>query len=149
MDQDTRKFILDVLDRAQDLTLATIRPDGYPQATTVSFAHDGLDIYVAISATSQKAENIRRCDKVSLSIDTDYSDWNHIQGLSMGANAEILSDAEQIRHAGELLMKRFPQVKEWAGTARIADFAFLKIRPKIISVLNYEKGFGHTETVPV
>jgi hypothetical protein len=32
MDTSHQDFVLHVLDTAQDLTLATIRPDGYPQA---------------------------------------------------------------------------------------------------------------------
>ena len=85
MDQSQRNFILKVIDNGKDLTLATIRPDGYPQATTVSYANDGLCIYVGIGANSQKANNIRHCNKVSLTINTDYLDWNHIKGLSIGA----------------------------------------------------------------
>ena len=42
-----------------DLALATIRPDGYPQATTVSYAHEGLTIYIGVGHQSQKAANIR------------------------------------------------------------------------------------------
>ena len=39
-----RQFILDILHSVNDLTLATIRADGYPQATTVSYANDGLTL---------------------------------------------------------------------------------------------------------
>jgi nitroimidazol reductase NimA-like FMN-containing flavoprotein (pyridoxamine 5'-phosphate oxidase superfamily) len=71
MDQSQRDFILNILDKGKDLTLATIRPDGYPQATTVSYANDGLQIYVGIGKDSQKADNIRYCDKVSLTINAE------------------------------------------------------------------------------
>lgn len=36
MDQSSKDFVLQVIDGANDLTLATVRDDGYPQATTVS-----------------------------------------------------------------------------------------------------------------
>ncbi|MGZ3239946.1 MAG: pyridoxamine 5'-phosphate oxidase family protein, partial [Burkholderiaceae bacterium] len=52
-----QEFILNILDKAKDLTLATVRPDGYPQATTVSYAHDGLTIYVGVGKDSQKIAN--------------------------------------------------------------------------------------------
>jgi nitroimidazol reductase NimA-like FMN-containing flavoprotein (pyridoxamine 5'-phosphate oxidase superfamily) len=149
MDQSQRNFILKVIDNGRDLTLATIRPDGYPQATTVSYANDGLRIYVGIGANSQKANNIRHCNKVSLTINTDYSDWNHIKGLSIGATAEILSDLEEIKHASACMIKRFPQIAEWARSMQAAEVALVKITPQIISVLDYEKGFGHTELVTV
>jgi nitroimidazol reductase NimA-like FMN-containing flavoprotein (pyridoxamine 5'-phosphate oxidase superfamily) len=149
MDQSTRDFILDVIDHARDLTLATIRPDGYPQATTVSYANEGMTIYVAIGARSQKASNIRHCNKVSLTINADYADWKHIRGLSMAAVAEILDDAQEIEHAGACLKKRFPEAAEWAQMPQAAEIVLLKIRPQIVSVLDYEKGFGHTELVSV
>jgi general stress protein 26 len=149
MDHAMQEFILSIIDNGKDLTLASIRPDGYPQATTVSYANDGLTIYVGIGKHSQKANNIRRCNKVSLTINADYSDWNHIKGLSMGAVAEIMRDPEEIKHAAACMIKRFPQVAEWANSQQAADIVLLKITPQVISVLDYEKGFGHTELVTV
>jgi general stress protein 26 len=149
MDQATREFVLNIIDKAQDLTLATIRQDGYPQATTVSYAHDGMTLYVGVGKGSQKADNIRHNNKVSLTINSEYHDWNEIKGLSMSGTAEIVSDPEQIRQAGDCMLKRFPQLGDWASTDQTRDFVFLKIEPQIISVLDYEKGFGHTELVTV
>jgi general stress protein 26 len=149
MDKSMQDFILGIVDNGKDLTLATIRPDGYPQATTVSYANDGLTIYVGIGKHSQKANNIRHCNKVSLTINADYPDWNHIQGLSMGALAEIVSNPEEIKHATDCMIKRFPQVADWATSQQAADTELLKITPQVISVLDYEKGFGHTDLVTV
>lgn len=149
MDKSMQEFILGLIDNGKDLTLATIRPDGYPQATTVSYANDGMTIYVGIGKDSQKANNIRRCNKVSLTINSDYQDWNHIKGLSMGALAEIMSSPEEIKHATDCMIKRFPQVADFVKSPQAADFALLKITPQVISVLNYEKGFGHTDLVTV
>lgn len=147
MDQATRDFVLHIIDNARDLTLATIRPDGYPQATTVSYANDGLTIYVGIGKDSQKANNIRHCDKVSLTINEDYKDWNQIKGVSMGALAEILADPGEIRRATECMLKRYPHISEWAQADKATDIVLLKITPQVVSILNYEKGFGHTDLV--
>ena len=57
MDDALREEILSVLKGASDMTIATIRPDGYPQATTVSYVSDGLTIYFGCAAESQKAEH--------------------------------------------------------------------------------------------
>lgn len=149
MDKSMQAFILGLIDNGKDLTLATIRPDGYPQATTVSYANDGMTIYVGIGKDSQKANNIRRCNKVSLTINSDYQDWNQIKGLSMGALAEIMSSPEEIKHATDCMIKRFPQVADFVKSPQAADFALLRITPQVISVLNYEKGFGHTDLVTV
>jgi len=147
MDQSSKDFVLQVIDGASDLTLATLRDDGYPQATTVSFAHDGLDLYVGIGKHSQKANNIRHNNKVSLAINLPYRDWGEIRGLSMSAVAEIVDAPDGVDTAKACLLKRFPQIAQWAETAEAEDVAFVRIRPQVISVLDYSKGFGHTELV--
>jgi general stress protein 26 len=147
MDQPNKDFVIRVIEGAQDLTLATVRPDGYPQATTVSFAHDGLTLYIGIGKHSQKANNIRQNNKVSLTINLPYHDWREIRGLSMSALAEILDDPQAIATARDCLLRRFPQVSEWAGPDMAAEIAFLRVTPQLICVLDYSKGFGHTELV--
>lgn len=149
MNEDTLKFILSIVDSGKDLTLATVRPDGYPQATTVSYANDGLTIYVGIGRESQKARNISHSNKVSIAINTEYRDWQHIRGLSMGGLAEIVNDQETISRAAECMIKRFPELADWIKSGPIGDVVFLKITPEVISVLDYQKGFGYTELVRV
>lgn len=64
----------------------------------------------------------------------------------MAAYAEVLMDPREIQHAEELLARKFPQL---AGVAvpEPSEVSILRFRPKVISVLNYEKGFGHTDYV--
>ena len=45
MDKKMENFVLDLMKNHNILTLATLRKDGYPQATTVTYANDGLTIY--------------------------------------------------------------------------------------------------------
>jgi nitroimidazol reductase NimA-like FMN-containing flavoprotein (pyridoxamine 5'-phosphate oxidase superfamily) len=149
MDKGQQDFVLHVLDTAQDLTLATIRPDGYPQATTVSFAHENMLLYVGIGRGSQKAENIRRNGKVSLTINLPYHDWRQIRGLSMSALAELIEDPLDAASARACLEQRYPAVAEWGGPDMGHDVAFVRIRPQMVSVIDYSKGFGHTELVSV
>jgi general stress protein 26 len=149
MDASTKQHVLTILDRATDLTLATVRPDGYPQATTVSYVHDGLTLYVGVGKDSQKAENIRHCNKVSLTVNLPYASWSEIQGLSMAGIATIVSDPEKISHAGACMMQRFPQLAQFATEQGMDDIVFLEVEPQVISVLDYQQGFGHTELVTV
>jgi hypothetical protein len=147
METANEEFVLHVLDTAQDLTLATIRPDGYPQATTVSFAHDNMVLYAGIGRSSQKADNIRRNGKVSLTINLPYHDWREIRGLSMSAIAELLDEPHDVAYAAACLERRFPAVAEWVGPDMGHEVAFVRIRPQMVSVIDYSKGFGHTELV--
>ena len=147
LDPDSTRFIQDLIDECHDLTLATVRPDGYPQATTVSYANDGMAIYVGVGLDSQKAHNIQEDGRVSLTINRPYSDWNQIQGLSMAATASIVRGAEETAHARECMQRKFPNMAaDMAGLdAPWGSVIFLHIAPTLISVLDYTKGFGHTE----
>jgi general stress protein 26 len=143
MDQALRKRILDLMKRHNVMTIATVRKDGYPQATTVTYVNDGLTLYFGCEKTAQKVKNIKRNGKVSLTIDRDYRDWNQIKGLSMAADAEVLTDRDEARRVAALLSKKFPQ---W-GAVPPDDVRFVKVVPKVISVLDYTQGFGHTDLV--
>ena len=65
MRPELKATILKILDDNRIMTLATLRPDGWPQATTVGFASDGLRIYFLCGADSQKAANLAFDDRVS------------------------------------------------------------------------------------
>ena len=109
MDPTLRREILDILSQASDLTIATLREDGYPQATTVSYANDDLEIYFGTSAGSQKAKNLGGTQRSPPPSALPYRDWGDIRGLSMSGKAERLTDPPHIAHAEELLQRRFSQ----------------------------------------
>ena len=147
MDPTLRREILDILSEASDLTVATLREDGYPQATTVSYANDDLEIYFGTSAGSQKAKNLARNAKVSATVCLPYRDWGEIRGLSMSGKAERLTDPPHIARAEELLLRRFSQSIAQYALAPLDNVIFFRVRPEVISVLDYRKGFGHTDLV--
>lgn len=152
LDNTKRHAVLDILSSVPDLTLATVRPDGYPQATTVSYAHDGLTLYIGIGIDGQKAHNIRQNNKVSATVTPPYRDWQHIKGLSLGGIAEFIRDPDELAHASERMLIRFPQIKTtMAGTDALpwAGAVFVRVVPQVISLLDYEQGFGHTELYAV
>ena len=96
---------------------------------------------------SQKACNIQGNNRVSLAITKPYADWQHIQGLSMAATARIIDDLDETQHASECMLRRFPHIRDMMqGTNALpwAGAVFLRITPSVISVLDYEQGFGHT-----
>jgi nitroimidazol reductase NimA-like FMN-containing flavoprotein (pyridoxamine 5'-phosphate oxidase superfamily) len=66
------------------MSIATLRPDGWPQATTVGYANEGITLYFLCGPDCQKAANLARDDRVSLTIDHDTPQVMEIIGLSMG-----------------------------------------------------------------
>ena len=140
--------IISILDNAIDMTIATIRGDGYLQATTVSYVNDGLKIYFGCAAESQKAKNLARNRKISLTINLPYASWKEIRGLSIGGTAERVSDPQEVEEASQLVFEKFPQIACYAP-AELEDIVLFRVTPEIISVLDYRKGFGHTDLVKV
>jgi general stress protein 26 len=148
MDPALEDEIVSILDGANDMTIATIRQDGYPQATTVSYVNDGLAIYFGCAAQSQKAKNIARNAKISLTINLPYASWNDIRGLSMGGKAEPITDPAQIDAVARLMCEKFPQISPYAP-AEVEGIELFRITPEFVSVLDYRKGFGHSDLVKV
>ncbi len=148
MDSAVQEKIAAILARATDMTIATVRPDGFPQATTVGYVNDGLTLYFGTSADSQKARNIALCDKVSLTVNLPYDRWEAIQALSMGARAARLADRAEIAKVGRLILKKFPQGADF-GPEEADSIALFSVKPVVVSVLDYRKGFGHTELIEV
>jgi general stress protein 26 len=148
MDSAVRDKILAILEEATDMTIATVRPDGYPQATAVGYVHDGVTLYFGTAGDSQKARNIALCDKVSAAVTLPYDRWDEIRALSMGARATRLTDKEEIGKVGRLMLKKFPQGADF-GPEEADSIALFAVRPVVISVLDYRQGFGATELIEI
>ena len=146
MDPGLKQEIISILDDANDMTIATVREDGYPQATTVSYVNDGLAIYFGCAESSQKAGNLARNSKVSLTVNLPYTSWNDIRGLSIGGRAERVTDPQEVDQASQLMFERFPQIARYAP-AELEDIVLFRVNPEVISVLDYRKGFGHSDLV--
>ena len=148
MDQGIRREIHSILDRHRNMTIATLRPDGWPQATTVGYANEGLTLYFLCGPDSQKAANLARDDRVSLTIDDDTPQVMEITGLSMAAHAQAVTDPAEAQKALGLLMSRYPQqTSAMPPMPAPADVRIVRVTPTVISLLDYTKGFGHTDLV--
>lgn len=143
--------IVDLLDGHRIMTIATNRPDGWPQATIVGYVNVGLVIYALIGRTSQKYANIARDPRISIAIGNDATEPTSITGLSMAARATVVSDRAEIDRIVALLFERYPEYQAFAATiqANLPDTAFMRIVPEIVSILDYSKGFAHADLVRV
>ena len=45
MDETIKQKILALLDQLRIMTIVTLRPDGWPQATTVGYVNEGFTLY--------------------------------------------------------------------------------------------------------
>lgn len=149
MDDEIRNKILALLDEHRIMTLATLRPDGWPQATTVGYVSEGLTLYFLCGLESQKAANLARDDRVSLTIDHDTPDIMAIAGLSMAAHATPVTDRAEAEKVLSLMPQKFPEQTTPLPVPMPTpdDVRIFRLTPTIISVLDYSKGFGHTDLV--
>ncbi len=148
MDDAMKSKILALLDAHRIMTLATLRPDGWPQATTVGYVNVGLTLYFLCGRDSQKAANLAHDDRVSLTIDHDTSQLMEITGLSMAAHAQPVTDREEAMKVLQLLPAKYPDQSDLPITMPTPEtVSIFRVTPKVISVLDYAKGFGHTDLV--
>jgi len=148
MEGEIRNKILTLLDQHRIMTVATLRPDGWPQATTVGYVNEGLTLYFLCGLESQKAKNLARDHRISLTIDHDTADLMKISGLSMAAHARAVSDRAEVDKVLRMLPLKYPDAPplpvKMPGPDEIRVF---RVDPKVISVLDYSKGFGHTDVI--
>jgi len=148
MKREFKRRIVEMLNEHRIMTIATNREDGWPQATVVGYGNDGLVIYCRIARDSQKYSNIKRDPRVSLSIAKDYPQPLLIKGLSMAATVKEVTDKGEIDHAAEILLQRYPERKIMPRPDPHA-VPTLRLTPEIVSVIDYSKGFGHSDLFSV
>ena len=141
MDEALKGNIVDVLESQHLMALATVRPDGYPQATTVNYIHDGLTLYFASYATSQKVGNIRINPKVSVAIASETADFYKLRGLSLSGLAKRITDKQEAEELCLRLFRRLPQSRRFVPEDP-KQLAVFEIEPVAISLVDYASGFG-------
>jgi nitroimidazol reductase NimA-like FMN-containing flavoprotein (pyridoxamine 5'-phosphate oxidase superfamily) len=148
MRQALERLIDAILDEAHDMTLATCGPGGAPHVTVVSFANNGLKLYFGCAPDSQKAQNLGAAGRAAATVTLPYKDWSQIRGLSLVGRARRLEDMAEIDAASLLFQEKFPEIARYAETSS-QPIRIYELTPERISVLDYTRGFGHTERCDV
>ena len=125
------------------MTLATIRSDGFPQATTVNYIHDGFNLYFAADVASQKAGNIKINNKVSVAIASETDNFYKLRGLSMSGLATRIGEKQQVEELALKLFRLVPQSKRYVPE-NPQQLAVFEIVPVAIALVDYASGFGTT-----
>jgi nitroimidazol reductase NimA-like FMN-containing flavoprotein (pyridoxamine 5'-phosphate oxidase superfamily) len=137
-----------ILNENRIMAIATMRADGWPQSTLVGYANNEQLIYFVVSREGQKFANIQRDDRVSLSIGRDFHDPSSIRALSISGHASEITDAAQRERAVEMLLSRHPGLRRLEPPAP-SHSAVMLIFPNIVTILDYSKGFGHSDVLTV
>lgn len=138
-----KQEILAVLDENRVMCVATLRPDGWPQATLVGYAHDDLTLYFAVARTSQKLSNIQHDSRVSIAIGRDAG--RETRGLSMAAKVTEVTEYDEVARLNAILHTRYPEQGVFAP--REASAALLKASPKLVSIIDLSRDGGRPQLV--
>jgi hypothetical protein len=87
---------------------------------------------------------------VSITIDHDTPDIMSITGLSMAARTHRVTDRAEAQKVLAMLPLKYPDAPPSAAQMKMPapeDVALFRVVPEIISVLDYTKGFAHTDLV--
>jgi general stress protein 26 len=137
-DKELEAKILELLDEHKVMTVATLRGDGWPQATLVGYVHDGFTLYFAAAMISQKVANISRDKRVSVAL--GHEEPTRLRGLSMAAHAEVVSNFAEIEAVNALLRERYHGQARFSP--RETGSVIVRALPMAISVIDLGKGPG-------
>ncbi|MGL5202770.1 MAG: pyridoxamine 5'-phosphate oxidase family protein [Cetobacterium sp.] len=150
---DLQKKFMKIVESCTDLTIATVREDGWPQANNVGFVNIGEDLYFETFKVASKAKNIARDPRVSITITPAYEKVTEALALSMAAIAEVVTDEKIINEFHIRLLKKIPELGEVVypdGTKMFPDYdntIIYRLKPIVASILDYKMGFGAADFV--
>ncbi len=139
--------IVDLLDRERLMTLACNRSDGWPQATTVGYVNEGLNLYFIVARSSQKYTNLLADPRASVAIRFESGGRGDGVGLSMAGRVFEVLDLEAIERLNGMVADRYPDVHVWAPSADAV--AVMHFKPSIISPVGVVHGRSDAETFTV
>lgn len=139
--------IVDLLDRERLMTLACNRSDGWPQATTVGYVNEGLNLYFIVARSSQKFANLLADPRASVAIRFESGGAGDGVGVSMAGRAVEVVDPEAIERLNRMVTGRYPEVHVWAPSADAV--AVMHFKPSIISPVGVVHGRSDAETFSV
>lgn len=136
--------VAEVLDREHLMTLACNRPDGWPQATTVGYLNEGLNLYFIVGRTSQKFANLQADPRASVAIRCESGGQGDGVGVSMAGHVAEVTEAETVERLNRLLFERYPQLHVYCPSG--SSVAVLHFQPHIVSAAGVVHGRSEAET---
>jgi hypothetical protein len=89
-----------------------------------------------------------RDPRVSVSISNDVGFPFGYKGLSLGGHATVLESRTEIDRVRAMVLRRNPQYEHFPAPDPMM-VAALCFKPEVVSIIDYSKGFGHSDLVHV
>ncbi|HEY1926724.1 MAG TPA: pyridoxamine 5'-phosphate oxidase family protein [Caulobacteraceae bacterium] len=131
------------LDAHDLMSVATNRPDGWPQVTSVGFLARWPGVFFVVARESQKFQNMVRDPRISICIATSEPSAGGLDGLSMAALAEEVTETAYIVQFDDAMLKRHPHGRPYNPVGEA--MALIRARPQVISLIHLSGGRSHAE----
>jgi len=139
MEDELEKQIVDYIAGHNVATIAFSDGDS-PSAHTVYYVSHGTHLYFESNPNSQKIHVLKKNQKVSATIDEDYSDWRSVKGIQLFGRA-VLADEKNIPKCQSAFETKFSHINELGGIPQ--HHVFVEVIPEKIYFLDFDKEFGH------
>ncbi len=135
------------------LTLATLNPDGSPQACDVFYASDGATFYFLSDPKTRHIQNLVREPRIGATIHGGSRGWEDIRGVQVAGHAgRVESLAERI-HGYRLYIAKYAFVGQWIPSAAglgqahkfLGTIELYKVQATWIRWIDNTIKFGHKE----
>ena len=146
MDEAEMQRVRQFLAAHTTLTLATVAPNGQPQAAALFYAEQAdLSLIFISEKKARHSANIARNPHVALTIQADGQTWQAIQGLQIEGTAAALA-GQAARAAKTVYLAKFPIIAANPLLAAALNLVtFYRITPAWMRFINNTVGFGHKE----
>ena len=136
-----------LLERERLMSVATNRPDGWPQVTTVGYIAEGLRLYFVVARNSQKFRNLQADPRMSAAIRAGHGSGGDAVGASFAGVAEEVTDPAVVERLNQQVIARFPDVHIYCpGDVSVAVMAF---SPSLVTPVAVMDGRSHAETFAI
>jgi general stress protein 26 len=142
MTKELKNKVCEYLSSHFYLNLATVSPQGRPMAHTMAYVSEDMVVYLATNKNTRKVQNIMQHPYVAYTVDEDDPDWFDMRALQIEGRASIISDENEMREVGEIMIAKFPITADMPPDP---ETIMIKIEPEIIYYLDYSIEFGHRE----
>ena len=120
------------------LRLATIGKNKTPHIAPVWYRYSGKKFYIGTNTKTQKAQNVKKNNRVSCCVDVGVNAPN-IYGVLVQGNANIITDNSKVKIIAKKILLRYFKTLENKSAKELLDDTdcIIEIVPEKFTVWNY------------
>ena len=127
-----------------NLSLATVAPEGQPMSTAVSYVNIDLVVYFMTAANANKVRNLSAEPRVGYTIASEYRDWSTIRAIQAHGITEPMPESEEAARVKNIYSNKFSMTKKLIAEL---DLRLYKITPTLMRLIDNTVSFGYREVV--